>query len=191
MKLASDFEAGGQVQLAFNDSRVAIGAASKGRSSSYKVNGLLRGQLPFLVMGNIALALLWIETESNLADCPSRFRELPAPKSPQAWMERYGVLERKPLIGIEVFAGSCRITAAHREAGIEMLDPVDLSESSLVLEAWLEQLIRGGDLNFIWLAPPRRSFSRSRTDGTGHLLRPPGDPEGDERVPEVRRENRL
>ena len=167
VKLASDFEAGGQVQLAFNDSRVAIGAVAKGRSSSYKVNGLLRAQLPFLVMGNLALALLWIETESNLADHPSRFRELPAPKSAQAWMEKYGVSGRKPLVGIEVFAGSRRITIAHKEVGIEMFEPVDLCMDAPDAQAWVEQLIRGGVLNFIWLAPPRRSFSRLRTDGAG------------------------
>ncbi|CAE7566198.1 unnamed protein product, partial [Symbiodinium microadriaticum] len=186
VKLASNFEAGGQVQLASNDSRVAIGAVAKGRSSSYKVNGLLRAQLPFLVMGNLALALLWIETESNLADHPSRFRELPAPKSPQTWMAKYGVLGRKRLVGIEVFAGSHRIAMAHKEAGIEMFEPVNLCVDALGAQAWVEQLIRGGVLNFIWLAPPRRSFSRLRTDGAGHFLRPPGDPEGDARVPEVR-----
>ena len=189
--LASNFEAGGQVQLAFNDSRVAIGAVAKGRSSSYKVNGLLRAQLPFLVMGDLALALLWIDSESNLADHPSRFRELPAPKSPQAWMEKYGVSGRKLLVGIEVFAGSRRITMAHKEAGVEMFEPVNLCVDALGAQAWVEQLIRGGVLNFIWLAPPRRSFSRLRTDGAGHLLRPPGDPEGDTRVPEVRRENYM
>ena len=40
VRMASDFAQGGQVQLALNDSRVTIGAVSKGRSSSYKVNGL-------------------------------------------------------------------------------------------------------------------------------------------------------
>ena len=149
----------------------SIGAVAKGRSSSYKVNGLLRAQLPFLVLGNIALALLWIETESNLADHPSRFRELPPPKSPQAWMARYGVRLRENLIGVEVFTVGGEITAAHRAEGLEMSDPCDgRADASFVVVGWLHEMIRGGRLGWIWLAPPRlgsRSSDRTWTRALG------------------------
>ncbi|CAK9053588.1 Uncharacterized protein YMR196W [Durusdinium trenchii] len=57
--IASDPKAAGTIQICLNDSRVVIGAASKGRSSSFKLNGILRTMLPFLIFGDISLALLW------------------------------------------------------------------------------------------------------------------------------------
>lgn len=49
----------GCVQLCLNDSRVICGAVSKGGSSSFKLNGLLRSMLPHLIFANISLALIW------------------------------------------------------------------------------------------------------------------------------------
>ena len=49
----------GCVQLCLNDSRVICGAVSKGGSSSFKLNCLLRSMLPHLIFANISLALIW------------------------------------------------------------------------------------------------------------------------------------
>ena len=124
-RMASKFECGGQVQVCFNDSLVCVYAFAKGRSSSLKLNNILRGLLPYLILGDVSLALLWVETESNYADHPSRFRPLPPPRSPPGWLQEYGVLGVSIFHGLEVFAGSARITLAHLEAGLSMLDPVD------------------------------------------------------------------
>jgi hypothetical protein len=55
------------------DSMVAVGEISKGRSSSFVVNGLIRELLGSLVLGQQSLALLWVPTDVNIADNPSRF----------------------------------------------------------------------------------------------------------------------
>ena len=52
---------------------------SKGRSSAFCLNEILRSLLPYLLFGDIAVALLWVETASNLADHPSRFVPVPPP----------------------------------------------------------------------------------------------------------------
>ena len=59
------------------DSRVVCGVASKGRSSSYKLNGVMRTMLPVLLCGQISCAYPWVETHCNPADHPSRFAPLP------------------------------------------------------------------------------------------------------------------
>ncbi len=66
------------------DSRVLGGAAGKGRSSSYRLNGILRGLAAVLVSFRISVALPWISTKANPADHPSRFVPLPppAPRTP-------------------------------------------------------------------------------------------------------------
>ena len=68
VRFTGDFGNSGSIQVALNDSLVVVGSVSKGRSSSYKLNGTLRGQLPFLIFADVTLALLWVETSANLAD---------------------------------------------------------------------------------------------------------------------------
>ena len=67
--MASSGEYRDTVQLALNDSRVVCGAIAKGRSSSFKLNGILRSMIPFLTLGNLALGLLWVETMSKGSRC--------------------------------------------------------------------------------------------------------------------------
>lgn len=62
-----------------NDSRVVVGAVSKGRSSSIQLNGLLRKLLPVLLACNLCTPMLWLATDVNPADYPSRHSPLPAP----------------------------------------------------------------------------------------------------------------
>jgi len=67
----------GIIHLGLCDSSVTIGAIGKGRSSSYKINGILRGMLgPCLVTGN-SWALNFIGTKWNPGDYPSRRKPLP------------------------------------------------------------------------------------------------------------------
>ena len=57
------------------DSRVVVGAFAKGRSSSKNMNHGLRRILPWLVAGDLQLVNLWVSTDKNPADFPSRFRD--------------------------------------------------------------------------------------------------------------------
>ena len=59
-------------QLVFSDSRVVVGAASKGGSSSLRLNGILRSMLPYACASGISLHYLWVATDENPADGPSR-----------------------------------------------------------------------------------------------------------------------
>ncbi len=62
------------------DSRVLAGAGMKGRSSSYRLNGILRTLTSLCISFRITLALPWIDTKSNAADHPSRFVAVPPPE---------------------------------------------------------------------------------------------------------------
>ena len=101
--LASKYNRGRSIQICFNDSLVCVYAFSKGRSSSLKLNGILRGLLPYLIMSRISLALLWVETESNVADFPSRWKPVPPPRPAPAWLQAYGVGGLARFCGLEVF----------------------------------------------------------------------------------------
>ena len=54
------------------DSRVVIGAATKGRSSSRGLNRVIRQLAAFCFVGGLALHLIFIPTEHNPGDHPSR-----------------------------------------------------------------------------------------------------------------------
>ena len=90
-QLARDPANHNTVQLCLNDSRVVVGAVSKGRSSAFRLNGLIRTLIPYLTLANICLGLLWVETKSNPADYPSRFALLPSPRPPPTWLQQFGI----------------------------------------------------------------------------------------------------
>lgn len=190
VSMAEDPQNFGRVQLCLNDSRVVIGAVAKGRSSSFRLNGILRSMVPFLTLAQIALGLLWVETDSNAADYPSRFKLLPPPRSVPRWLGQLGVPNVR-LPGFEVFAGSARITKAFIEAGWAMLDPVDILWGSDVFATWVTTVIASGRIGWLWLAPPCSSFSALRNLDPGGPLRPKGKPEGNESNEEVKRGNAL
>ena len=74
--------------LAILDSRVTIGAASKGRSSSGAISTILRGCIAYCVGGNLFPGLLHGPSEKNPADAPSRDRDVPAPiRLFPSWLE--------------------------------------------------------------------------------------------------------
>ena len=61
------------------DSRVVAGAWAKGRSSSVKLNRLLRSCLGWAIAGGKRITNVWISTHSNPADHPSRGLAIPPP----------------------------------------------------------------------------------------------------------------
>ena len=72
--------------VALLDSRVTIGAASKGRSSSASLSRILQGSMGFILGGNLYPGLLHCSSSRNRSDGPSRGRELAAPtKEPPQW----------------------------------------------------------------------------------------------------------
>ena len=127
------------IVVALNDSRVVCGCVAKGRSSSYKLNGMLRGLLPHLNMGKITISILWVETSSNYADHPSRFRDLPPPRSPPPWLQRFGVSPSAGFTGIEISVGGAPVTRAHLEAGSNMAQPLYITSGVDVLGPWVEK----------------------------------------------------
>ena len=78
-----------EIQICLVDSLVALGCIAKGRSSSFKLNGILRSLAGFSITMNFHLALVWIATGSNPADHPSRFKAIPPPGEPPDWMRRW------------------------------------------------------------------------------------------------------
>ena len=108
--------------------------------------------IPFLTLGNLALGLLWIETMSNPADYPSRFKIPPTPRDPPQWLQQLLVM-RCFLPGLEVFAGSARLTRACRKLGINMLDPVDILWGADAFDSWIDDMILRIMIGWLWVAP--------------------------------------
>ena len=179
-----------KVHLVLTDSQVCLGAIGKGRSSSYKLNGILRSMLPFLVLGNFVIGLNYINTKFNPADHPSRFSVLPPPQPMPAWVRAYG-LKGAPPPGLEVFAGSARLTSSLRQRGLPMLDPVDALWNRDAFSPDIDALVRTGSCGWLWLAPPCSSFSPLRNLDPGGPLRPAGNPEGDPTNPMIKKGNAL
>ena len=70
------------------DSRVTIGAAAKGRSSSFAISRVLQGSLGYILGSGIYYSLLHCYSEDNVADDPSRDRAVAAPrKAIPLWLE--------------------------------------------------------------------------------------------------------
>lgn len=190
VRLSADFVNSSTIQICFNDSRVCCGAFAKGRSSSYKLNGILRVLLPFLIFSQMSLGLLWVETASNMADYPSRFSSLPSPRAPPRWLQNFGI----PILqkaGIEIFAGSARLTAAFKQRGVPMFEPVEIEFGRDAFDPWVTFLLASGAVAWVWLSPPSGSFSALRNLDIGGPLRPKGNPAGDTSKPEVQRGNAL
>ena len=73
--------------VALLDSRVTIGAAAKGRSSSYAISRVLQGTIPYIVGGGLFLGCLHCYSAENRADDPSRDRPVRPPSREQpAWL---------------------------------------------------------------------------------------------------------
>ncbi|CAE8689793.1 unnamed protein product [Polarella glacialis] len=115
----------------------------------------------------------------------------PPPKCPPGWAKRWFPCTPQNRWGLELFAGSCRLTSAFRALGLPVLDPVELSMGGDVFSDLVEQLIRSNQIGWIWSGPPCGSFSALRNLDPGGPLRPKGQPEGDSSNPVVLLGNRL
>ena len=62
------------------DSRVAIGAAAKGRSSSFAISRVLQGCLGYVLGSGLYPGLLHCYSEDNVADAPSRGHSVKPPR---------------------------------------------------------------------------------------------------------------
>lgn len=73
--------------VALLDSRVTLGAAAKGRSSSYALSRVLQGSLGYVLGGGLYPGGLHVESGKNRSDGPSRNRPVPAPsKETPGWL---------------------------------------------------------------------------------------------------------
>jgi len=84
----------------FVDSRVALGAVSKGRSSSNRLNAVLRSFLGYEMCAQIYLVLIWIGTHFNPSDDPTRHVEVRKPEVAPEWLRPFyfGVDGPSPLL---------------------------------------------------------------------------------------------
>ena len=190
VSFARHFGNRGKIQICFNDSQVCVGAFAKGRSSSFRLNGILRSLLPHLLFGDIQAVLLWVETKSNAADHPSRFSPLPPPRRAPSWMRKLGV-GGGTAPGWEIFAGSARLTRARLQRGCSMYTPVEIQHGTDAFDPCIDVYIREKRVGWVWLAPPCGTFSPLRNLDRKGPLRPRGCPQGDENDPEVCLGNRL
>lgn len=82
------------------DSRVAVGAVRKGRSSSRKLNALLRQIAALQLDSGVRLEVAWVPTWGNPADAPTRFASLEdwlqekGKKAPAQWPEQTEAFKR-------------------------------------------------------------------------------------------------
>ena len=98
--------------------------------------------------------------------------------------------------GIEIFSGSSVLAAAFRDAGLEILDPVDVKLGiDLTVRSNVDKLVsmlKNGDVDWIWLAPPCTSHSAAQNGRKGGPLRTKDAPrEVDLSLPLVRVGNLL
>ncbi|CAE7765217.1 unnamed protein product [Symbiodinium sp. CCMP2592] len=71
------------------DSRVTIGAAAKGRSSSGAISRVLQGSLGYVLGSGIYYSLLHCYSQDNVADPPSRDRDVEPPtRAVPRWLEK-------------------------------------------------------------------------------------------------------
>ena len=179
------------IVICLNDSRVVVGCMSKGRSSSFKLNGVMRSLVPHLILSGLGFGLIWIETGANIADHPSRFTPLPAPLKAPRWLQKFGVAERGRTTGVEIFSRNGGITAACRLKGFRMLSVVDLRAGHNVWTREVETLFSEEHVDWVWFAPPRDSFSPHSRDYRGVRLRSKDAPEGRDTHFKVRKGNAL
>jgi len=139
--------------------------------------------------------LLWVGTSANIADYPSRFKELPQPTPPPAWaasvLPNLGVA--LACWGLELFAGSARLTRAFETLGCAMLKPWEITTDPMmnVLSPRLDTYLRAVSLAWVWMAPLCKSFSAIRNLDPGGPLRSRARPQGDSSNPEVALGNSL
>ena len=181
------------------DSRVALGAFAKGRSSSAQLNKVLRGSLGYSLLANIHLHQAWIGTEVNPADDPSRGAPLRAPvPAPDLshWLSAEGEADRddasrssaRRRLCREIFAGCGRLSAALERAGASVACPMEsgaggtkkyVEADDLGREEVFRRLrreVKRGTYSYLHFGFPRSTFSTLRCLSVGTRSR--AAPEG-------------
>ena len=175
------------------DSQVVVGCLGKGRSSSYRLNGILRGMVGYQLFLDTKISPVWVGTKANPADHPSRGKAIPPPSPAPAWL--LPLLDQCEDVkkGLEVFSGTGVFSASHKKEGVEMFRPFDIlnGPSGDCFNPLIDKFIVDGKVSFCWIAPPCSSFSPLRNLDREGPLRPKDNPLGDPSHPDVREGNRL
>ena len=98
------------------DSQVTLGAVSKGRSSSRRVNYWLRRIGGLCLSYGLSVGLVWIPTKANPADAPSRMVSLQ-----EWWSEVDDLLRGSSSVPVEVFPHESVTSGAETE--LHLLGP--------------------------------------------------------------------
>ena len=180
------------------DSRVILGAFAKGRSSSGRLNQILRECLGWSVLSRKRLVEFWLRSADNISDDPSREVDLrPRPAAdpvverlvrPEA--SRLREVARGPgdakFLGLEVFGGAGGLTRALRQHGLQMAHPIDsgggkdyrVEQDLLQLRDFedLKSLIEADCFWYVHFGLPCSSWSalRRMSGGTRRLDKPEG-----------------
>ena len=102
------------------DSRVVVGAFAKGRSSSTNLNHKLRSCIPWLLVADLRFTNLWVPTDKNPADFPSRNRPIPRPKPAQ----EDSLLSRQDVLAVQTFRSIGVQELLETEAKMGKVDPL-------------------------------------------------------------------
>jgi hypothetical protein len=194
------------------DSKVALGALAKGRSSSKRLNKTLQQCLAWSLVAQKYLAQFWLPTDKNYGDYPSRGKEPPAPlpvrkelqrlcRPERAWSGR-GLRGSRSLncFGLEVFGGEGGLSRALNKLGFEMDLPLEAfpalggyrPEHDLrrgVVRKNLRVKITGGTYRYVHFGIPCTRFSRIQQMNGGS--RSKANPAGDENDPRDREANEM
>ena len=169
--------------VCLSDSRVVIGAYGKGRSSSRRLNGILRSMLGYSILKQVQLRPCWISSAENVSDDPSRFVALrtPAPGSPAVQVllapegdscrSSPGSSAAQRRVTLEVFSGSGHLTQALGQRGFQTLVPLDAypggkayrpDHDILLDQTFMRVLlqIRSGNIFYLHLGTPCKSWSQ-------------------------------
>ena len=93
--------------LCMLDSRVLLGAAAKGRSSSLAITRVLQGALPYILGSQLYPAGLHVYSAQNRSDGPSRWKPVPGPTKPlPRWLEE---LNDGDTFGFDVMLASASV----------------------------------------------------------------------------------
>ena len=102
------------------DSRVVVGAFAKGRSSSRNLNHKLRSCIPWLLVSDLRFTNLWVPTNKNPADFPSRNKPIPWPESSQS----DGLLSDQDILAVQTFRSIGVQELLETEAKNSKVDPL-------------------------------------------------------------------
>ena len=89
------------------DSRVTIGAAAKGRSSSFAISRILQGCLGYVLGSGLYSSLLHVYSGDNVADNPTRGKDVPKPtREEPRWLQD---LRRGDCTAFEAVTAAARV----------------------------------------------------------------------------------